>query len=502
MTIYELPETIALDEEGHVDDHIVIHTAIKQHEDRIREVESNKSDGSHKHIAEDLTDATDIGTDLITAETAEAARSVIGAGTSSIELGTTPSTAKSGDYRPTWGEVIDKPSEFNPTTHNHTLSQVTGLDAALTAKANKDHAHAITEVTGLQGSLTDITNSIGTSTGNIASIEGDVQNLQADVLQVENALPTKANLVSGKIPTSEIPAIALTKPSSVTSRADLLALVAEEGDVGIITTGPDKGTYMLGAGASNNFSSWIALATSTEVPVQSVNGQIGTVNLSYSDVGASPTSHSHVIGNITGLQAELNNKAGLISGKLDPSQLPSANSLTGELSSNVNVSNSMVLIELDLGDEGPPESETLTMHEAMSGLYHISYSSYVRMAHPLQMQDSYITNGLVEHPEGSHSYEKLGVVLSELQQDLSGKADVGHTHTWSQISNAPAYSKDATGDNLVQRAANGHINVPAGAGAQNAIRRSEVDAAINAKIQLVTEFPASPTAGVLYLKAE
>ena len=93
-------------------------------------------------------------------------------------------------------------------------------------------------------------------------------------------------------------------------------------------------------------------------------------------------------------------------------------------------------------------------------------------------------------------------VSTATQAALDGKSATGHTHTWTQISDAPAYSKDATGDNLVQRAANGHINVPAGAGAQNVPRRSEVDAAINAKIQLVTNFPTSPVAGVLYLKAE
>ena len=90
--------------------------------------------------------------------------------------------------------------------------------------------------------------------------------------------------------------------------------------------------------------------------------------------------------------------------------------------------------------------------------------------------------------------------------EVTGKpttfAPSAHTHTWSQISDAPAYSKDTTGDTLVQRGSNGHINVPSGAGALNAIRRSEVDAAINAKIQLVADFPASPVAGVLYLKAE
>ena len=72
-------------------------------------------------------------------------------------------------------------------------------------------------------------------------------------------------------------------------------------------------------------------------------------------------------------------------------------------------------------------------------------------------------------------------VSTATQAALNGKAATSHTHTWSQISDAPAYSKDATGDNLVQRSANGHINVPSGAGPQNAPRWSEVEAALAGK---------------------
>lgn len=119
----------------------------------------------------------------------------------------------------------------------------------------------------------------------------------------------KADLVDGKVPTSQIPAIALTKPSSVANRAAMLALTAEEGDVAIITGGADKGTYMLGSGASTAFASWVQLAVTAEAPVQSVNGQVGTVALAATDVGASPTGHTHATADVTGLDAALTGKA-------------------------------------------------------------------------------------------------------------------------------------------------------------------------------------------------
>lgn len=113
---------------------------------------------------------------------------------------------------------------------------------------------------------------------------------QVDGLQ--SALDGKAALVGGLIPTSQLPAVALTKPQVVSDRAGMLALTAQEGDVAVITSGTDKGTYMLGPGASTNFASWVALAAPTDA-VTSVNGQTGVVQLAAGDVGAAPSSHTH-----------------------------------------------------------------------------------------------------------------------------------------------------------------------------------------------------------------
>lgn len=119
--------------------------------------------------------------------------------------------------------------------------------------------------------------------------------------EVVQELESKADLVGGKVPTSQIPEVALTKPFSVTSRAALLALNAQEGDIGIITAGADKGSYMLGSGPSNVFGSWVQLAVSADAPVSSVNGQTGTVVLNATDVGAAPTDHTHTMSQITDL---------------------------------------------------------------------------------------------------------------------------------------------------------------------------------------------------------
>lgn len=53
------------------------------------------------------------------------ARAAIGAGTSSLVVGTSASQAKAGNYTPAWGDVTGKPATFPPSQHSATLVTVT-----------------------------------------------------------------------------------------------------------------------------------------------------------------------------------------------------------------------------------------------------------------------------------------------------------------------------------------------------------------------------------------
>ena len=72
---------------------------------------------------------TATGLSVLSAVSQAAARTAIGAGTSSLTLGTTASTAKAGNYVPTWTEVTGKPSTFTPATHTHTAAQISDVGA-------------------------------------------------------------------------------------------------------------------------------------------------------------------------------------------------------------------------------------------------------------------------------------------------------------------------------------------------------------------------------------
>lgn len=68
---------------------------------------STAKPGDWKPAAADISDATPLGRDLVKAADSSAARAAIGAGTSSLTLGTTASTAKPGNWKPTVDDLAD-----------------------------------------------------------------------------------------------------------------------------------------------------------------------------------------------------------------------------------------------------------------------------------------------------------------------------------------------------------------------------------------------------------
>jgi hypothetical protein len=63
--------------------------------------------GNYAPASTSISDSTAVGRSVLTAPTTATARSAIGAGTSSLALGTTSSTAKAGDYQPTSANISD-----------------------------------------------------------------------------------------------------------------------------------------------------------------------------------------------------------------------------------------------------------------------------------------------------------------------------------------------------------------------------------------------------------
>lgn len=95
----------------------------------------------------------------------------------------------------------------------------------------------------------------------------------------------------GRIPSSQVPLVSLTKPNVVGSQSAMLALVAEEGDFAIRTD--ISKTFVLSSGSPTILGSWIELIG--PAGISTVNGQSGpTVVLTTDNVNEGTKKYSSV----------------------------------------------------------------------------------------------------------------------------------------------------------------------------------------------------------------
>lgn len=118
--------------------------------------------------------------------------------------------------------------------------------------------------------------------------------------------------VLGVVPTSNLPALAINDTFTIADQAARLALTAQRGDTAFQT---DTSTwYILAADDATTDSNWKAI--SVPAVVQSVNGQVGVVNLAAADVGAATPA------DVDQVSAILNTKADLVGSHVPIEQAP------------------------------------------------------------------------------------------------------------------------------------------------------------------------------------
>lgn len=99
---------------------------------------------------------------------------------------------------------------------------------------------------------------------------------------VVNGWADKADLVGGKVPSSQLPAIAITETFVVADQAARLALTCQTGDVAVQAS--PASTWILQGDDPSDAGDWVQMETPA-APVSSVNSQTGVVVLGKSDVG-------------------------------------------------------------------------------------------------------------------------------------------------------------------------------------------------------------------------
>lgn len=162
------------------------------------------------------------------------------------------------------------------------VASVSGLQAALDAKSALVHTHVIADVTGLQAALDArvLTSALGAS-GGVATLDG-----------------------TGKIPSAQLPALAITEVFTVASQAAMLALLAQQGDLARRTD--LSRTFILTASDPTVLSNWVEWLIPNDA-VTSVAGKTGAVTLAIADTvglqaaldGKANTTHTHAAADVT-----------------------------------------------------------------------------------------------------------------------------------------------------------------------------------------------------------
>ena len=153
-----------------------------------------------------------------------------------------------GNIEIDYNTVINKPTEFPPSAHTHTKSQITDFA----------HTHPISDVTGLPTALDDLQlNKEDKSNKNIANGYAGLDS-------------------SGKIIPTQLPALAITDTFVVASQTAQLALVAEVGDIAI-RTDLNKSFILRVTGAST-LANWQELLSPTSVDQTIIDGSTNAVS--------------------------------------------------------------------------------------------------------------------------------------------------------------------------------------------------------------------------------
>lgn len=161
-------------------------------------------------------------------------------------------------------------------------------DAVTAHSADTTNVHGVADTAALvltgDSRLSDARTPTSHAASHAAAGSDPVTVAQSQVTGLTSTLAAKADLVGGVVPSSQIPAIAITTfLGTVANQAAMLALAGQEGDWAIRS---DTGTtWVITGNDPTQLPSWTQMP-SAGAPVVSVNGETGAVTLSPGDVGA------------------------------------------------------------------------------------------------------------------------------------------------------------------------------------------------------------------------
>ena len=204
------------------------------------------------------------------------------------------------------GDVVLDADDIDDSATTHKFATAAQLGLADTSVQPGDDVSDLTNDAGYITSAGAPVQSVAGRTGDVVLTSTDVGLGNVDNTSDANkpistatqgALDLKADLVGGVIPTSQIPAIAITEfLGSVDTETEMLALVGQPGDW-CLRTDVAVG-YVIVSDDPSVVAGWEAFTVPGSA-VTSINDQVGTVVLGAADVGAVQRIGDNMSGNLT-----------------------------------------------------------------------------------------------------------------------------------------------------------------------------------------------------------
>ena len=196
-----------------------------------------------------------------------------------------------GNIQQVGGVKVSETAPSTPVKQTLWLKPSTGT-LSIYSGSNWIAVGSVTSVNGQAGAVTLTSADIGL--GNV----NNTTDLNKPIsTATQNALNTKADLVGGKVPTSQLPSLAVSEYlGAAANQAAMLLLSGERGDWCIRTD--LSSTFVLVSDGGSSIGDWQELATPAS-PVSSVNGYTGAVVLGASDVGAVNLTGDNMTGDLT-----------------------------------------------------------------------------------------------------------------------------------------------------------------------------------------------------------
>ncbi|MBU0973860.1 MAG: hypothetical protein KKC20_24695, partial [Proteobacteria bacterium] len=177
------------------------------------------------------------------------------------------------------GNITITTDNINDTETNRFVSdtQISSWDAKQAAITGAATSILSSDLTASKALVSDVNGKVAVSAVSAAEL-GYLSNLTTNVqtfINLKGAVSGLAELdANGKVPTAQLPALAITETFVVASEVAQLALTAQEGDVAIRTD--LSKSYIQNGGSVGDMTDWSELLTPTDT-VLSVFGRTGAV---------------------------------------------------------------------------------------------------------------------------------------------------------------------------------------------------------------------------------